>query len=164
MVSLLTKGFNQKLINFNSHKNLFTCSRFPLRAVDAMSSPSTTHVFSPGFSTSSPINAPLKRVGTHNDNLYCDEALGCFRIRLTDKFSNAQIICTRDLKGLDKLDTVLDVRGVYDPSNDRYDHHQKGFEEIFGHVFSTKFGSTLWKPTSDNSVSLQWWQGIHEIH
>ncbi|KAK4848750.1 hypothetical protein QYF36_020153 [Acer negundo] len=87
--------------------------------LDAMSSPSTTHVFSPGFSTSSPINAPLKRVGTHNDNLYCDEALGYFRIRLTDKFSNAQIICTRDLKGLDKLDTVLDVRGVYDPSNDR---------------------------------------------
>ncbi|KAI9174435.1 hypothetical protein LWI28_017202 [Acer negundo] len=60
------------------------------------------------------------------------------RLYLTDKFSNAQIICTRDSKGLDELDAVLDVGGVYDPSNDRYDHHQKGFEEIFGHGFSTK--------------------------
>ncbi|KAK4856116.1 hypothetical protein QYF36_014293 [Acer negundo] len=36
---------------------------------------------------------------------------------------------------------VLDVGGVYDPSNDRYDHHQKEFEEIFGHGFSTKLSS-----------------------
>ncbi|KAK4843818.1 hypothetical protein QYF36_013034 [Acer negundo] len=41
------------------------------------------------------------------------------RLYLTDKFSNAQIICTRDSKGLDELDAVLDVGGVYDPSNDR---------------------------------------------
>ncbi|KAK3228149.1 hypothetical protein Dsin_008011 [Dipteronia sinensis] len=141
MLSLATKGFNQKLFNFNSHKNLFTCSRFPLLAAAAMASPSTTHVSSPGFSTSSPINAPLKRVGTHNGTFHCDEALGCFMIRLTEKFSNAQIIRTRDQKVLDELDAVLDVGGVYDPSNDRYDHHQKGFEEIFGHGFSTKLSS-----------------------
>lgn len=42
---------------------------------------------------------------------------------------------------LDELDAVLDVGGVYDPKNDRYDHHQKGFEEIFGHGFSTKLSS-----------------------
>ncbi|KAK1565544.1 hypothetical protein Q3G72_029295 [Acer saccharum] len=142
MLSLATKGFNKKLFNFNSHKNLFTSSRFPLlAAAAAMASPSTTHVSSPGFSTSSPINAPLKRVGTHNGSFHCDEALGCFMIRLTDKFSNAQIIRTRDSKVLDELDAVLDVGGVYDPSNDRYDHHQKGFEEIFGHGFSTKLSS-----------------------
>ena len=45
------------------------------------------------------------------------------------------------MQGLDELDAVLDVGGVYDPSNDRYDHHQKGFEEIFGHGFSTKLGT-----------------------
>lgn len=42
---------------------------------------------------------------------------------------------------LETLDAVLDVGGVYDPSNDRYDHHQKGFAEVFGHGFNTKLSS-----------------------
>lgn len=36
---------------------------------------------------------------------------------------------------------MLDVGGVYDPSRERYDHHQKGFEEVFGHGFKTKLSS-----------------------
>ena len=36
---------------------------------------------------------------------------------------------------------MLDVGGVYDPDRDRYDHHQKGFEEVFGHGFNTKLSS-----------------------
>ena len=39
------------------------------------------------------------------------------------------------------MDAVLDVGGVYDSSRDRYDHHQKGFEEVFGHGFGTKLSS-----------------------
>lgn len=42
---------------------------------------------------------------------------------------------------LETLDAVLDVGGVYDPSHDRYDHHQKGFSEVFGHGFITKLSS-----------------------
>lgn len=42
---------------------------------------------------------------------------------------------------LETLDAVLDVGGVYDPAKDRYDHHQKGFEEVFGHGFNTKLSS-----------------------
>ena len=42
---------------------------------------------------------------------------------------------------LGELDAVLDVGGVYDPDHDRYDHHQKGFEEVFGHGFNTKLSS-----------------------
>lgn len=42
---------------------------------------------------------------------------------------------------LEGLDAVLDVGGVYDPTRDRYDHHQKGFGEVFGHGFSTKLSS-----------------------
>ncbi|GMH26737.1 hypothetical protein Nepgr_028580 [Nepenthes gracilis] len=93
------------------------------------------------FSAGSPTNAPIKRVGTHNGSFHCDEALGCFMIRLTDKFSVAEIVRTRDPQVLETLDAVLDVGGVYDPSRDRYDHHQKGFEEVFGHGFSTKLSS-----------------------
>lgn len=42
---------------------------------------------------------------------------------------------------METLDAVLDVGGVYDPSSDCYDHHQKGFEEVFGHGFNTKLSS-----------------------
>lgn len=48
------------------------------------------------FSTGSPNNVAPKRVGTHNGSFHCDEALGCFMIRLTDKFSGAEIVRTRD--------------------------------------------------------------------
>ncbi|KAG0612979.1 hypothetical protein M758_6G067100 [Ceratodon purpureus] len=82
-----------------------------------------------------------KTVGTHNGTFHCDEALGCFMIRLTDKFADAEIVRTRDQKVLETLDAVLDVGGVYDPENDRYDHHQRGFDEKFGHGFVTKLSS-----------------------
>ncbi|MBA0616085.1 hypothetical protein Godav_016163 [Gossypium davidsonii] len=62
-------------------------------------------------------------------------------ICLTTKFSNSEIVRTRDPKVLEGFDAVLDVGGVYDPSRDRYDHHQKGFEEVFGHGFNTKLSS-----------------------
>ncbi|XP_051114807.1 uncharacterized protein LOC127240278 isoform X2 [Andrographis paniculata] len=42
---------------------------------------------------------------------------------------------------LESVDAVLDVGGVYDHARDRYDHHQKGFEEVFGHGFNTKLSS-----------------------
>ncbi|XP_068650356.1 uncharacterized protein [Aristolochia californica] len=92
------------------------------------------------FSTASPAHS-VKRVGTHNGSFHCDEALGCFMIRLTHKFAGAEIVRTRDPKVLETLDAVLDVGGVYDPEHDRYDHHQKGFEEVFGHGFTTKLSS-----------------------
>lgn len=46
------------------------------------------------------ISSKRKRqvVGTHNGTFHCDEALGCFMIRLTDKFGDADIVRTRDPK------------------------------------------------------------------
>ncbi|KAL5208685.1 hypothetical protein ABZP36_033120 [Zizania latifolia] len=82
-----------------------------------------------------------KRVGTHNGSFHCDEALGCFLIRLSSQFVGADVVRTRDPQILDTLDAVLDVGGVYDPSQHRYDHHQKGFNEVFGHGFNTKLSS-----------------------
>ncbi|MBA0718799.1 hypothetical protein Golax_006527 [Gossypium laxum] len=130
MWAITRGGFNQKIFNLPK-----TLSR-PLMATSNL-----IRVSSPSYSTSSPNHAPFKRVGTHNGSFHCDEALGCFMIRLTDKFSNSEIIRTRDPKVLEGLDAVLDVGGVYDPNHDRYDHHQKGFEEVFGHGFNTKLSS-----------------------
>lgn len=48
---------------------------------------------------------------------------------------------TRDPAVLNTCDIVVDVGGVYDEKTQRFDHHQRGFEEIFGHGFTTKLSS-----------------------
>ncbi|KAJ6703391.1 METAL-DEPENDENT PROTEIN HYDROLASE [Salix viminalis] len=135
----LTRGFNLnwKLFSNSSLSKTLIPSLITLPLM-AATSPS---VSSPAYSTGSPNHVPRKHVGTHNGSFHCDEALGCFMIRLTSKYSNAEIVRSRDLQVLEGLDAVLDVGGVYDPSRDRYDHHQKGFGEVFGHGFSTKLSS-----------------------
>jgi hypothetical protein len=30
---------------------------------------------------------------------------------------------------------------VYEPDNNRFDHHQRGFGEVFGHGYNTKLSS-----------------------
>lgn len=124
--------WRSKLKVLQGSKPTSTISSF----ITASYKPSASHSFSTTMSTTLP-----KRVGTHSGSFHFDEALGCFLIRLTPKFANSHIIRTRDPQVLDSLDAVLDVGGVYDPSRDRYDHHQKGFEEVFGHGFCTKLSS-----------------------
>lgn len=105
----------------------------------------------------------MVKIGTHNGTFHCDEALGCFLLQQTPKFKDTEITRTRNPDVLKDLDIVIDVGGTYDPSaslctpyvtfevpatpstvtfslmisinagTDRYDHHQRGFEEVFGH-------------------------------
>uniref|UniRef100_K3YTJ6 MYG1 protein n=1 Tax=Setaria italica TaxID=4555 RepID=K3YTJ6_SETIT len=105
-----------------------------------------------------------KRVGTHNGSFHCDEALGCFLIRLTSQFAGADVVRTRDSQILDTLDAVLDVGGVYDPSRHRYDHHQKGFNEVFGHGFNTKLSSAglVYKHFGKEIIAKE--LGVNEDH
>ena len=55
------------------------------------------------------------RIGTHSGTFHCDEALGCFLLRQTPAFSDAEIVRTRDPKVLQDLDIVIDVGGTYEP-------------------------------------------------
>lgn len=82
-----------------------------------------------------------KKIGTHSGTFHCDEALGCFLLQQTAKFTGAEVVRTRDPAVLAELDVVIDVGGVYDPETDRFDHHQRGFTEVFGHGFVTKLSS-----------------------
>ncbi|KAL6894584.1 hypothetical protein ACP4OV_008682 [Aristida adscensionis] len=65
---------------------------------------------------------------------------------------------------LNTLDAVLDVGGVYDPSQHHYDHHQKGFNEVFGHGFSTKLSSAglVYKHFGKEIIAKE--LGVNEEH
>ncbi|KAK4683595.1 MYG1 exonuclease, partial [Tremellales sp. Uapishka_1] len=83
---------------------------------------------------SSPIAKKMKStkvIGTHSGTFHCDEALAVFLLRLTDEFKDADLVRTRDPAKLEPLDIVVDVGGVYSPEKHRYDHHQRGFSEVF---------------------------------
>ena len=57
----------------------------------------------------------MVRIGTHSGSFHCDEALGCFLLRQTDTYKDAEIVRTRDESVLSELDIVIDVGGNYDP-------------------------------------------------
>eukprot|EP00775_Hariotina_reticulata_P003641 gene3641-3902_t len=80
-------------------------------------------------------------IGTHSGTFHCDEALGCFMLKQTEQFADCDVVRSRDSAVLGSCDVVIDVGGVYEPDNNRYDHHQRGFTEVFGHGFNTKLSS-----------------------
>jgi len=83
----------------------------------------------------------MVRIGTHSGSFHCDEALGCFMLKQLPEFKDADIVRSRDPEVLKDLDVVIDVGGTYEPEAKRFDHHQRGFEEVFGHGFTTKLSS-----------------------
>ncbi|KAF8072761.1 C27H6.8 [Scenedesmus sp. PABB004] len=62
-------------------------------------------------------------------------------LKQTSQFKDCSIVRSRDPAVLADCDVVIDVGGVYDPAAARYDHHQRGFDEVFGHGFTTKLSS-----------------------
>ncbi|KAG8977171.1 hypothetical protein FRC05_002170 [Tulasnella sp. 425] len=82
-----------------------------------------------------------KMIGTHNGTFHCDEALAVFLLRQTGTYRDADLTRTRDPKLLDTCDIVVDVGAVYDPEKLRFDHHQREFDGVFGHGYSTKLSS-----------------------
>ncbi|KAI0681814.1 GAMM1 protein [Cytidiella melzeri] len=99
------------------------------------------------MSSAEPSQHPAKRqkmtkfIGTHNGTFHCDEALAVYLLRLTEAYADADLKRSRDPAVLDTCTIVVDVGGVYDESKQRFDHHQRGFTEVFGHGFDTKLSS-----------------------
>jgi len=81
------------------------------------------------------------RIGTHSGTFHADEALGCFLLRRTARFRDAGVTRSRDPEVHAKMDALVDVGAVYCHEKHRYDHHQRGFDETFGHGFGTKLSS-----------------------
>ncbi|AYV86709.1 MAG: hypothetical protein Sylvanvirus7_7 [Sylvanvirus sp.] len=83
---------------------------------------------------------PIK-LGTHNGTFHCDEALAIWMLSSLSMFENATIVRSRSPKELDSCEVVVDVGGVYLPSEGRYDHHQRGFNETLSPHHKIKLSS-----------------------
>jgi uncharacterized UPF0160 family protein len=93
-----------------------------------------------------------------------------YLLRQLPAFNPSTLIRTRDPALLETCDIVVDVGGEYNPANNRYDHHQRSFNETFpGH--NTKLSSaglvylhfgkellaqSLKVPGSDEKVGIVW--------
>ncbi|KAI1140573.1 metal-dependent protein hydrolase [Hypoxylon sp. FL0543] len=71
------------------------------------------------------------KIGTHNGHFHADEALAVYMLRLLPTYANSPLVRTRDPSLLETCHTVVDVGGEYDPSRNRYDHHQRTFTTTF---------------------------------
>lgn len=69
-------------------------------------------------------------VGTHDGQFHCDEALACGMLQIL--YPDMRIVRSRERAVLDTCDIVVDVGSVYDPETLRFDHHQRGFDVLFG--------------------------------
>jgi len=132
--SVLRTGFLCPHVNFRIHprpRDPAVC--FQRRTATLMSAP-----------TSSPspmlriLNEKLSKakepptIVTHSGTFHCDEALACYMLRLLPGLTSATVKRTRDLKYIydnSTLKVVVDVGETYDPSELRFDHHQRGFKE-----------------------------------
>lgn len=70
-----------------------------------------------------------RTIGTHNGHFQADEALAVWFLRQLPEYAKATVLRTRSTEVLEKMDIVVDVGGIYDPSRKRFDHHQRGFFE-----------------------------------
>jgi len=90
------------------------------------------------MSVSNGVNSDKVTIGTHNGSFHCDETLACSLLRLLPRYSNAEIVRTRDPAVLDTCTIVVDVGGVFDREKHRYDHHQKTFSHSMNSLDAKK--------------------------
>ncbi|KAI4120538.1 MAG: hypothetical protein LQ338_006949 [Usnochroma carphineum] len=91
-------------------------------------------------------------IGTHNGHFHADEALAVYLLRLLPTYNPSALLRTRDPSLLSTCHTVVDVGGIYDPSVNRYDHHQR--------TFSTTFPNRQTKLSSAGLVYLHFGKAI----
>ncbi|XP_025087299.1 UPF0160 protein MYG1, mitochondrial-like isoform X2 [Pomacea canaliculata] len=100
----------------------------------------------------------MVKIGTHNGTFHCDEVLACFMLKQLPQYRDAEILRTRESSLLDECDIVVDVGGVYNPENHRYDHHQRNFKECMNSLNPHK----KWI-TKLSSAGLVYFHFGHEI-
>lgn len=67
-----------------------------------------------------------KTIATHNGSFHADDVFAVATLLLAFPKEKFEIIRTRDMDKISKADFVVDVGRIYDPSKQRFDHHQGG--------------------------------------
>lgn len=73
----------------------------------------------------------MKKIVTHNANFHADDvfAVATLEIYLDKLGEKYKVVRSRDKEIIDAGDYVLDVGGIYDEDDNRFDHHQESFKE-----------------------------------
>lgn len=71
-----------------------------------------------------------KKIVTHNSKFHTDDVFALATLLIL--YPDAEVIRTRDEEIIKTADIVVDVGGIYEPKNNRFDHHQKGGAGIRG--------------------------------
>lgn len=73
----------------------------------------------------------MKKIVTHNSNFHADDAfaVACLQIYLDKLGEKYTVIRSRDMEIIETGDYVVDVGGIYDEDDNRFDHHQESFKE-----------------------------------
>lgn len=84
---------------------------------------------------------------THSGDFHADEALAVSMLRRLPRFSQLPLIRTRDPALIDRGTIVVDVGATYEPEKQRFDHHQRGFDQTFDSTHAIKLSSAglVWK-------------------
>lgn len=69
----------------------------------------------------------MRLIGTHSGSMHLDESIGVSILKTL--FPLAKVIRSREPLVWAVCDALVDVGGEYDPSRNRFDHHQRGFAE-----------------------------------
>jgi len=90
----------------------------------------------------------MKKVVTHNGRFHADDvfAVAILAIYFNDEI---EIIRTRDESTISLADIVLDVGRVYDPSKQKFDHHQDTFTEKRPNNIPYSAVGLIWKEYGD---------------
>ena len=75
------------------------------------------------------INKKKIKLVTHDNRFHADDVLATATLLILLGEKNCEVIRTRDDEVIKKGDYVYDVGCVYDPSINRFDHHQDGIKE-----------------------------------
>jgi len=86
----------------------------------------------------------MTKILTHNGRFHADEVFATAMLKIL--FNNKiEVIRTRDLSKINDIDFILDIGGEYNPSLNKFDHHQITFTEKRKNNLPYATAGLIWK-------------------
>jgi uncharacterized UPF0160 family protein len=89
---------------------------------------------------------------THGGKFHADDAWAVAVLMLL--YPEAELVRTRDPAIIAKADVAIDVGGVWDPAQGRFDHHQKGFDGARASGVPYASAGLVWREHGARCVAL----------